>query len=158
MLPRNKLPNPSNTLLETEDTLRSVIQILIDGQEGFQMLGNELKDEVLKRYFLAESLQRAEFRGELESLLHQEGVHDVKEDGTVAGALHRVWGDLKVKLGGGDHTLLVSAEQAEDEAKRVYKDALEKELPLPVRQLLSSQSAHVQTSHDYVRAARDSSK
>ena len=38
------------------------------------------------------------------------------------------------------------------------KDALEKELPLQVHQLLSTQYAHIQTSHDYVRAARDSRK
>jgi uncharacterized protein (TIGR02284 family) len=152
------MANPSTTLHEVEETLRSIIQNLIDDQEGFQMVGSELKNDVLKRYFLAESLQRAEFRGELENLLHQEGVSDVKESGTVSGTLHRAWADLKVKLGGGDHSLLVTAEQAEDEAKRVYKEALEKDLPLPIRQLLVSQSAHIQTSHDYVRAARDSSK
>ena len=150
------MPNPSNTLLENEQTLRSIIQTLIDGQEGFRMIGDELKDQTLKHFFLAESLQRAEFRGELENVLHQEGVADIKEGGTVAGTLHRVWGDLKVKLGGGDHSLLVTAEQAEDEAKQVYNDALEKELPSPVRELLSAQFGHIQATHDYVRAARDS--
>jgi uncharacterized protein (TIGR02284 family) len=80
---------------------------------------------------------------------------DVKESGTVAGALHRAWGDLKAKLGGGDHTLLETAEQGEDEAKKAYKDALQQELPLPIRQLLASQQAHVLNSHDYVKAHRD---
>ncbi|MGD0941475.1 MAG: PA2169 family four-helix-bundle protein [Terracidiphilus sp.] len=152
------MSKPSNTLLETEETLRSVIQNLIDGQEAFQSVGNDLKDETLKHYFLAESLRRAEFRGELETILHQEGVHDAKEGESVAGSLHRVWGDLKVKLGGGDHSLLVTAEQGEDEAKRVYKEALEKDLPFPIRQLLTRQYAQIQISHDYVRAARDSSE
>jgi uncharacterized protein (TIGR02284 family) len=140
---------------EVEDTLRSVIQSLIDGQEGFKKIGDELKDDILKRYFLAESLKRASFRGDLENVLHQEGVHDVKESGTVGGALHRTWGDLKAKMGGGDHTLLETAEQGEDVAKKAYKDALDKELPLPIRQILTTQSAHIQTSHDYVKAARD---
>jgi uncharacterized protein (TIGR02284 family) len=152
------MPNPSTTLHETEATLRSVIQVLIDGQQGFQNIGEDLKDETLKRHFLAESLKRAEFRGELETVLHQEGIHDVKENGTPSGAILRVWADLKSKLGGGDHTLLVTAEQAEDEAKAAYRDALNKELPFPVRQLLTTQSAHIQTSHDYVKAARDNTK
>ncbi|MGA3046291.1 MAG: PA2169 family four-helix-bundle protein [Terracidiphilus sp.] len=147
----------SYTVHEVETTLRSVIQSLIDGQEGFQRIGDYMKDETLKHYFEAESLKRAEFRGELETVLHQEGIHDIKESGTTKGALQRAWVDLKSKLGGGDHTLLVTAEQAEDEAKAAYKDALEKELPLPVRQLLSTQSAHIQASHDYVKAARDRS-
>jgi uncharacterized protein (TIGR02284 family) len=79
----------------------------------------------------------------------------VKETGSVSGALHRTWGDLKAKLGGGDHALLETAEQGEDAAKKAYKDALEHELPLPIRQLLSEQQAHVMTSHDYVKAHRD---
>ena len=143
---------------EVQDTLRAVIQSLIDGQEGFQKIGEHLKDDTLKRYFMAESLKRASFRGELETLLHNEGVHDVKESGTVSGAIHRTWGDLKAHLGGGDHTLLETSEQAEDAAKKAYKEALEKELPLPVKQLLTSQYGHIQTSHDYVKAARDKSK
>ena len=143
---------------EIEDTLRSVIQSLIDGQEGFQKIGDELKDPTLKRYFAAESLKRASFRGDLESMLHTEGVHDVKESGTVSSALHRAWGDIKAKLGGGDHALLETAEQGEDAAKKAYKEALDNELPLPVHQLLSTQYAHIQESHDYVKAARDSRK
>jgi len=152
------MSNPSNTLQEVESTLRSVIQSLIDSQEGFRKIGDDLKDETLKHYFLAESLKRAEFRGELEAVLHREGIHDTRESGTMSGAVHRAWADLKAKMGGGDHTLLVTAEQGEDEAKEAYKNALEKELPLPVRQMLATQSAHIQTSHDYVKAARDRSR
>jgi uncharacterized protein (TIGR02284 family) len=152
------MPHPSDTLQELESTLHTVIESLIDGQEGFQKIGEDLKDETLKRFFLEESLKRAEYRGELETILHQEGVHDIKESGTTIGTIHRAWADLKASLGGGDHTLLVTAEQAEDEAKEAYKEALKKDLPFPVRQLLSGQSAHIQASHDYVKAARDSSK
>jgi uncharacterized protein (TIGR02284 family) len=123
-----------------------------------QSVGEHLKDDTLRRYFAAESLKRAQFRGELEEVLHQKGVHDVKEKGTVSGAIHRTWGDLKAHLGGGDHTLLETAEAGEDEAKKAYKKALERELPLPITQLLTTQYAHIQTSHDYVKAARDSRK
>lgn len=140
------------------DTLREVIQTLINGQEGFQTIGEHLQDESLKRYFLAESLKRARFRADLENELHRAGFHDVKESGTIAGAMHRTWGDLKAKLGGGDHTLLATAEQGEDEAKKVYAEAIKESLPLPVHKMLSEQYAHVQTAHDYVRDARDSRK
>jgi uncharacterized protein (TIGR02284 family) len=143
---------------EVEETLRSVIQSLIDGQEGFQNIGEHLKDENLRRYFAAESLKRAQFRGDIEEVLHQEGVHDVKEKGTVGGTVQRAWGDIKAHLGGGDHTLLETAEAGEDSAKKAYREALEKELPLPIKQMLTSQYAHIQTSHDYVKAARDSAK
>ncbi len=143
---------------ELETVLKSVINILEDGQKGMAEIGDHLKDEALKRYFLAESLKRARFRGELENELHRHGVHDVHETGTVAGSLHRAWGQLKAKLGGGDATLLETAEQGEDEAKKAYKDALDQELPLPIRQLLTEQQTHVLMSHDFVRAHRDALK
>jgi uncharacterized protein (TIGR02284 family) len=143
---------------ELETVLKSVINILEDGQKGMAEIGEHLKDETLKRYFLAESLKRANFRGELENELHRHGVHDVHESGTVAGAMHRAWAELKAKLGGGDLTLLETAEEGEDEAKRVYADALEQELPLPIRQVLAEQQTHIVMSHDYVRAHRDALK
>ncbi len=141
---------------ETEKVLLDVIKVLNDGQKGFADIGEHLKDDTLKRYFLAESLKRANFRAELENELHRAGMADVKEGGTVSGALHRTWGDLKAKLGAdSDHSLLATAEQGEDVAKKTYKEALEKDLPLPIRQLLAEQQAHVNSSHDYVRDHRD---
>jgi uncharacterized protein (TIGR02284 family) len=135
--------------------LKNVISSLEDSQKGFADLGEHLENPHLKEFFLAESLKRASFRGELESELHHAGVHDVDSTGTVAGTLHRVWGDLKAKLSKGDRELLVTAEQGEDVAKKAYADALEQPLPLPIRQLLITQQAHVIASHNHVRDHRD---
>lgn len=144
---------------DTERVLLDVIKILQDGQKGFADIGEHLKDDTLKRYFLAESLKRANFRAELENELHRAGMADVKESGTTAGALHRTWGDLKAKLGmGSDYELLATAEKGEDVAKKAYQDALEHDLPLPIRQLLTEQQAHINNSHDYVRNHRDEKK
>jgi uncharacterized protein (TIGR02284 family) len=133
--------------------MQSVLDYLVDSQEAFLQIGEKLKDDSLKRYFLSESLKRAEFRGEIESALHREGVHDIKESGTAAGTVHRVWAGLKAKLGGGDRTLLATAEEGEDETAAAYDRAMDTYLPLPVRQLLTTQAAHIKLSHDYVRAA-----
>jgi uncharacterized protein (TIGR02284 family) len=149
------MPTDTEKNAELEKIVKEVINVLQDGQKGFADIGEHLKDATLKRYFLAESLKRANFRAELENELHRHGVHDVHEEGTATGTLMRTWGDLKAKLGGGDHELLVTAEQGEDRAKATYRDALEQELPLPLRQLLSEQNAHILSSHDYVRDHRD---
>jgi uncharacterized protein (TIGR02284 family) len=150
------MPTDADKRNELHLALLSVINTLVDGQKGFADIGDRLEDPTLKRYFLAESLKRARFRGDLEEVLHQNGFHDIKESGTTAGKIHRVWGDLKAKLGGGDHTLLATAEQGEDSAKEAYADALKQDLPLPVRQILAEQQAHILTSHDYVKSHRDS--
>ena len=105
--------NPSKDLIETEGALRTVIETLIDNQEGFRKIGEALEDETLKRYFLDESLKRAEFRGELENILHQEGVKDIQESGSAAGTFIRLFTGLKTALGAGADALLNTAEEAE---------------------------------------------
>lgn len=149
------MSSPSKDLKATESALRTVIQSLIDGQEGFKKIGEQVKDEALKEYFLAESLTRAQFRGVLESILHQEGVHDVKESGTAAGTVRRAWGDLKATFGAGDASLLSTAEEAETETCEAYGRAVDTYLPLPVRQVLTTQAAHIEQSHEFIRAVRD---
>ena len=83
---------------EVEKVLKNVINVLQDGQKGFADLGEHIKDDTIKRYFLAESLKRANFRAELENELHRHGVKDVHEEGTTLGAIHRTWGDLMAKI------------------------------------------------------------
>jgi uncharacterized protein (TIGR02284 family) len=148
------MSNPSATLLVVEGTLQSLIESLIDGQKGFQKMAEHLNDPTLKHYFLEESLLRAEFRGDLETVLHHEGVHDIAESGTMNGTLHRIWGELKSILGAGDQSLLDEAKQDGVAAIMAYSRALEKELPLPVRQLLSTQAAHIQLFNEYMTTVR----
>ena len=152
------MSSPSKDLKETESALRSVIQVLIDAQEGFQKIGEQLKSEALKEYFLTESLTRAQFRGVLESILHQEGVHDVKESGTAAGTVRRAWGDIKSTFGASDESMLATAEEGENEALEAYEKVTDSYLPLPVRQVLTTQSAHIDKSLEFIKAARESAK
>ncbi len=147
--------HPSQELKQAEAAIHAVIESLIDSQEALVEIGEKLADRNLKRYFLIESLKRAQFRGELESILNQEGVSDLRESGTSAGAVHRAWANLKSQLGGGDHTLLATAEQGEDAAVEAYENAINTSMPLPIRQLLTTQSAHIQESRDFVKAAID---
>jgi uncharacterized protein (TIGR02284 family) len=143
---------------DLESALKSVINALEDGQKGMAELGEHLKDANLKRFFLAESLKRANFRGELENELHRHGVADVHETGTASGKVYRIWADLKSSLGGGDHTLLETAEQSEDAIKDTYKDALDQDLPFPLRQLLTGQQTDILAAHDFIRSQRDALK
>lgn len=136
--------------------VRSVIQVLLDGQKGLAAIASELKDESAKHYLLEETQMRASYAAELENELHRLGVQDVNESGTAAGTVHRVWGDLKAKLGGGDHTLLETAEQGEDEAKAKYADALKETLPGNIADLLRQQQVHILESHNFIRDLRDS--
>lgn len=153
----------AETLKNTESVLKDVIETLHDSHKGFADIGEHLQDATAKRFFLQESLTRQQFAGELENELVRLGQKDASVDGkiggTTAGAFHRTWGDLKAKLGGGDHSLLETAEQGEDVAKKAYETALqEKGIPLDLQETLRKQQAHVLASHDKVKAMRDAKK
>ena len=141
---------------KVKTTLGKLIDVLRDSHQGFLEIGNHIKDEQTRLFFMKETQARANFAGELENELHRLGVHDVEQSGMISGKMHRVWGELKAKLGGGDHTLLATAEQGEDVAKKAYADALAEHLPGDVRDLLSRQQVHINASHDTVRGMRDS--
>ena len=142
-------------MADTNELVKTVIQVLHDGARGFADIGEHLKSPELKTYFLQESQTRGQFARELQAAA------GVSEDvgGTAAGAMHRVWGDLKANLGGGDHTLLDTAEQGEDAAKKAYQEALDStDLDSNVRSVLQKQQPHIQASHDKVKAYRNSYK
>jgi uncharacterized protein (TIGR02284 family) len=140
-----------------EKAVRSVIEVLHDGQKGFLSLSEQLKDPAAKSYFREEAGTRGRYASELESALGSATGKDINEGGTASGTVHRAWGELKGKLGGSDHTLLDTAEQGEDVAKKAYEEALKvHDLPAQVRTLLQSQQSHIVASHDKVKAMRDS--
>lgn len=143
---------------ELESALKLVVNAVGDGQKAMALIGEHLQDPSLRRYFLAESLRRANFRGELENELHRRGTRDVNETGTVSGSLFRAWAELRANLGAGDVTLLETAERGEEEAKSAYKTALEHDLPSPIRKLLIQQQTHILIAQDYIRGLRDELK
>ncbi|MGC2400568.1 MAG: PA2169 family four-helix-bundle protein [Acidobacteriaceae bacterium] len=147
----------SAELEKTEDALRKLIEILHDSHQGFLDLEKNLKDPEGRQMFREETLLRANFAAELENELHRFGVKDVKAaPSTTAGKVHRAWGELKARLGGGDHALLATAEKGEDEAKDAYQEALSGEdFPLPLREMLLRQQRHILSAHERVKALRD---
>ncbi len=134
------------------EIVKEVVGILNDGHKGFMDFAEHIKDPQVKAFFVKESEIRAEYANELQLAAGFES----DEEGTSTGAIHRFWGDVKAKLGGGDHTMLASAEQGEDAAKEAYQKALaDADTSAIVRQLLAKQQAHIQESHDRVKTFRD---
>jgi uncharacterized protein (TIGR02284 family) len=154
--------SPASNLLkeihmaDLSSSVKTVIEVLHDGHEGFAKIGEHLEDPTAKQFFFAEAQTRAKFEHELK---HAAGVGTEDIGGTAAGGIHRTWGDLKAHLGGGDHTLLDTAEQGEDAAKKAYKEALEdQDIHSSIREVLVRQQSHIAASHDKVKALRDSKK
>ncbi len=149
------MQHSSDQTNQSGTAIYTVIQSLIDSQEALVEIGEKLEDQDLKRFFLSESLKRAEFRGELETVLNQEGVGNLRTSMAEPGSVQRALADLRFKAhDAGEHILLETVEQGEDAAREAYSNAMNAYLPTSIRQLLSSQATHITESLDFVKAAR----
>src|SRR5689334_5926800 len=141
---------------EVISTLNGLIETLKDGQEGFKQSAHGVDDPQLKTVFDAFSLQRSRFAGELQNEVVKLGEPDPETSSSASGALHRTWINIKSAVTSRDrHAILAEAERGEDSAVSAYRDALETDLPAPVRDIVSRQSAEVKMVHDKVRNLRD---
>ena len=83
------------------------------------------------------------------------GEHDPDRKGSVGGALHRAWADLKANLGGGDQAILNSVEQGEDTAKQAYEKAIREPLPSNISAVVRQQAQSIYAAHDQAKRFRD---
>ena len=148
-----------NSTSATNDTVISTLNGLIetckDGQNGFQVAAEGVERSDLKSLFYEFSQQRAQFAGELQSLVQQLGGNP-ENTGSMAAALHRGWINIKSAVTGRDESSILSeCERGEDSAKNMYKSAMEEALPANVMEVVQTQYAAVQSAHDRVKALRD---
>jgi uncharacterized protein (TIGR02284 family) len=146
--------------MSTLSTLHNLIHILKDGQEGFRTASEDISNSELKTLFSSYSLQRSKFSGELQALAHELGEQDPPSSGSVAGALHRGWIDLKAALMSRDeHAVLAECERGEDAAVAAYRKAIEEDdLPANILSILQIQFMDIKSAHDNIRNLRDSRK
>ena len=139
-------------------TLNNLIETNKDGQNGFKEAAEGVQNSDIKSAFYEYAQQRSQFAGELQTAVRELG-GDPENSGSVSGAIHRGWINIKSAVTGQDDTAILNeAERGEDSAKAAYKSALEEELPANIRAIVERQSAAVGQAHDKVKAMRDSAK
>jgi len=148
----------SNTTLDNDSvisTLNSLIETCKDGQLGFKEAAEGVERSDLKSAFYEFSQQRAEFAGVLQGLVRSLG-GEPEDDGSMSGAFHRSWIDIKSAVTGRDEeAILNECERGEDYAKGAYSDALQENLPSNIKDVLSQQAQAVQAAHNRVKMLRD---
>ena len=132
--------------------LNELIQTCKDGAEGFQHAAEGVQDPDLRTLFTRYSEQRRQFTAELQTEVRRLG-GDPDKTGSVSGALHRGWIDIKSAVTGKDDAAIISeAERGEDVAVKTYEDALKKSLPADLESIIRRQYSEVKSVHDRVRS------
>jgi uncharacterized protein (TIGR02284 family) len=146
----------STTTSSIASILNSLVEICKDGEQGFRAAADGVKDADLKTFFHESSVQRGQFKNELQVLVNSLG-EETEHSGSIAGSLHRGWIDIRAAMTHGDeHAILEECERGEDSAVAEYRDALgHEELPVEIRNVIARQYPAVQASHDRVKALRD---
>ena len=137
---------------KTTSTLNGLIETLKDGEQGFRTAAEAVKDPNLKSLFQQYSRQRGEMTRELQSEVRRLG-GDPEKSGSMAGAAHRGWINIKSAVtGNDDSSIIAEAERGEDSAKNMYEEALGQPLPPQTLALVREQSMKVHDAHDRVHA------
>lgn len=141
-----------------ESVVNELIETSRDGEKGFARSAEEVTEPRLKSLFLKRSQYCGDAARELADQVRALG-GKVDEGGSVSGAIHRGWVNIKAAVTGHDTAaILAETERGEDYAKKMYEEALEEELPLSLRQVIERQYQGVIENHDEVRDLRDSYK
>jgi uncharacterized protein (TIGR02284 family) len=132
-------------------TLNGLIETLKDGEQGFKTAAEGLQDPEVTTLFQQYSRQRSEMARQLQNEVRRLG-GDPEKSGSVAGAAHRGWVNIKsVVTGKDDGSIIAEAERGEDSAKKMYEEALLEPLDPVTLALVREQSMKVHDAHDRVR-------
>ena len=141
------------------DNITSILNDLVetskDGEKGFRAAAEDTKNAELRAVFLKRADDCGRGAADLQQLVTRFG-GTPEEGGSVAGAVHRGWVNLKAAVSGRtDLAILEECERGEDVAKARYAKALEEKLPEDIRLVVQRQYDGVMRNHDQIRDLRD---
>jgi uncharacterized protein (TIGR02284 family) len=137
------------------DLIKKLIETCRDGQAGYLEAAEHARNAELRAFFSSQSMERARFAAELESVARRLGASDPSCSPSIANKMHRAWIDLKHRLGGGDSGVLGSVEAGEYNAKIHYQQAMYAGHPPDVQAILERQAESVFAAYDQVSTLRN---
>jgi len=147
------------TSSQAKETINKLVEICRDGQYGFELASKGIDDALLRSELMQYSQQRHEFADDLREALADVTGEQSVDHGTVTGALHRGWINIKQALTSRDRLAILSeCERGEDAAVEAYRDAIGVSLPDQLAGLVQTQMRAVERVHDRVRTLRDAAK
>ncbi len=133
------------------DLLNGLLRISRDGEEGFRAAAENVRNSELDTVFSGYAQQRAAFARELAAEIKRLG-GEPDDSGTLGGAAHRGWMDVKSALSGGSAGAIIAAcESGEDSAEAAYARAADTGISGKTRALVDSQWQKIKETHTRLR-------
>jgi len=137
---------------EVVSILNELIETCEDGVHGFKTASEAVESPTAKALFASRLPNILRGESELKAEVRRLG-GDPDTRGTIAGAVHRGWIDLKAAVTGkNEEAIVMECERGEEHAAHVYEDALQKDLPYDTRAIVERQYRGVIENLGRVRA------
>lgn len=145
---------------QTIAELNRLIRICLDGEAGFLVVAESVRNRGLKALFKTFAQQRAHFADRLAEEVKRLG-GTPRTDGSTLANVHRGWINIKTAMTigqfGTENVALSESSRGEKTAVRTYESALTKTLPKEVKDLIEEQYRQVQAVSTQIQQMQGSS-
>ena len=139
------------------DSLHQLIELNKDSDHGYKEASENIEDPELKTILYRLSQQRAEFRGDLEDILHKDYKDDANPSESFLSKLHRSWMDFKTSLASNDNeAVLEECVRGEKHAIEAYEEALKTQLPAYIEEKVKEQLGLIKGALNQVQEFKSS--
>lgn len=131
--------------------INGLIEICKDGEKGYIEAADAIRNGYYRVLFREYARQRGIFASQLQAAVRTLGGQPGRK-GSVSGALHRGWLNLRSAIEGkNDDAIVLECERGEALALKSYKSALETDLPQEIESIIKQQCANIQETRQRVR-------
>ncbi|MFD0860621.1 PA2169 family four-helix-bundle protein [Sungkyunkwania multivorans] len=136
--------------------LNDLLEKSYDAEKGYKKAAENVKNVALKSFFKRKAQERYDFGHELKTEIKSFG-QQVDKGGSLTGAAHRAWMDIKNILGtDSEETMLEEALKGEEAAVSEYRSVLEEtNLPISTKNILEKQQAQIQSDLSTIKRLED---
>lgn len=136
---------------EKIETLNELIAVTRDSAEFYSDAAKRVDNPKLKNLFSELAESKNGLVGAMSRDVRIEGAKP-ESDGTFRGSLHKVYGDVRAKLGDSDYAYVSQLEESEDRMLHAFNDVLQDSgTPAPVKDAVRSYLPAAKQQHDAMR-------
>lgn len=142
---------------QTVNELNRLIRICLDGESGFLVVAESVRNRGLKALFKTFAQQRAQFADVLQEEVKKLG-GEPRTDGNTLATVHRGWINIKTAMTigqyGTENVALEESSRGEKQAVRTYEKALAGSLPENVKFAIQDQYEQIKNVSEQIQHMR----